>query len=269
MNMFKIPLLGQSKINTIGAGLIGTALTVTIAFGSVLLVSRVLGPIPLYVNQVSTQKYSSFDAMGESEIVAIPDQATVNLGFTVTQNTVEAAQEMANTTTNAIIAAVKELGINAEDIKTVNYSIYPEYDYSNNAQKVIGFRVDNTVQVTLTDTTLMNQVIDAGAAQGANQIGGVQFTLSTEKTKELTRQARKEAIEEAKANAQELASLAGMRLGKIINISESRQDGNEYPIMSARPYGAGGAEKDMSVPTQIEPGTSLFKYSVYLSYETL
>ena len=266
--MFKTTQFGQPQLTTLGVSLVGTALTVSVALGSVVLVSRVLGPVPFSVNQVTTQKYASFDAMGESEIVSIPDQATVNLGFTITEKTVEAAQEKANTVTNSIVTAVKELGVDGKDIKTINYSIYPEYDYSGSVQKVTGFRVDNTVQVTLKDTTLMNQVIDTGAEQGANQIGGVQFSLSTEKTKELTRQARKEAIEEAKANAQELASLAGMRLGKIINISESRQDGNEYPMMDARAYGAGG-QKEMSEPTQIEPGTSLFKYSVYLSYETL
>jgi len=266
--MFKTPQFGQPHLTTLSVSLVSTALTVSVALGSIILVSRVLGPVPFSVNQVTTQKYTSFDATGESEIVAIPDQATVNLGFTVTQSTVEVAQEMANTTTNSIIVAVKELGIDSKDIKTINYSIYPEYDYSNNTQKVTGFRVDNTVQVALKDTTLMNQVIDAGAAQGANQIGGVQFSLSTEKTKELTRQARKEAIEEAKTSAQELASLAGMRLGKVINISESRQDGNEYPMMMSNSSGR-DMEKGMSEPTQVEPGTSLFKYSVYLSYETL
>jgi len=266
--MFKTNQLGQPLLANLAINLAGTALTVAVALLSTVLISRVFGPVPLSINQVTTQKYTSFDAMGESEIVAIPDQATVNLGFTITERTVETAQEKANTVTNSIVSAVKELGIDGADIKTINYSIYPEYDYSGSVQRVTGFRVDNTVQVTLKDTTLMNQVIDTGAEQGANQIGGVQFSLSTEKTKELTRQARKEAIEEAKANAQELASLAGMRLGKIINISESQQNGNEYPMMDARAYGAGG-EKVMSEPTQIEPGTSLFKYSVYLSYETL
>lgn len=268
--MFITSFFSHIETKQLITNLIVTTLTVIVSVGALLLTTQFAGPLPISVNQVTTEKFGTFDVQGEAELVAIPDQAKVNLGFSITETTVEAAQNQANQVTNNIIESVRTLGIDSDDIKTINYNIYPEYDYSERTQRILGYRVTNTVQVTIKDTTLVNQVIDAGTQQGANEVGGVQFTLSPESEKELTREARKQAIEQAKANATELSQLSGMKLGKIVNISESQQNDGFYP-----PMGMGRAEAaqdmafELSEPTQIEPGSSIFKYSVYLSYETL
>jgi len=252
------------------ANLVITLLTVTVSVAALIFTTQLVGPLPISINQVTTEKFTTFDVMGESEIIVIPDQAVVNLGFTVSDRTVEAAQDQANTVTNNIIAAVKELGVESSDIKTINYSIYPEYDYSQDRQQIIGYRVDNTVQVTAKDTQLVNQIIDTGTSQGANQVGGVSFTLSDAKKEELTREARKEAIKEAKESARELANLAGLNLGKVVNVTESQHNDlgyKPYPMAEMmRSDGLGGGPVE---PTTIEPGSSTFSYTVYLSYETL
>ena len=266
--MFITSFFSHLETKNLAANLVITMLTVIVSVGALIFTTQMVGPLPISVNQVTTEKFGTFDVQGESEIVSIPDQAMVNLGFTVTADTVEEAQNEANTVTNGIIAAVKDLGVEDKDIKTVNYSVYPEYDYSQEVRSIIGYRVDNTVQVTSKDTSMVNQIIDAGTQQGANQVGGVQFTLSTEKEEQLTREARKEAIEDAKANAQELANLSGMRLGKIVNITESKNGNDNYPMFREAAQG-GGVAYDLAEPTQIEPGSSTFTYSVYLSYETL
>lgn len=267
--MFITSFFSHIETKQLIANLLITTLTVAASVGALLLTTQFAGPLPISVNQVTTEKFGTFDVQGEAELVAIPDQATVNLGFSITDTSVEAAQNQANETTNAIIAAVKTLGVQADDIKTVNYNIYPEYDYTERAQQILGYRVSNTVQVRIKDTAKVNQVIDAGTQQGANEVGGVQFTLSAEKEKELTKEARETAINQAKENAKELASLSGMKLGKIVNISESRYDDNYYPMPMARSAAAPDMNFELSEPTQIEPGSSIFKYSVYLSYETL
>jgi uncharacterized protein YggE len=266
--MFLSSFFSHIKTKQLVSHLIATTLTVIVSVGALLLTTQFVGPLPISVNQVTTEKFGTFDVQGEVELVAIPDQATVNLGFSITEKTVEAAQNQANKVSNNIIASVKTLGIESGDIKTINYNIYPEYDYSEKAQRIIGYRVTNTVQVRIKDTTKVNQVIDAGTQQGANEVSGVQFTLSPEKEKELTREARKAAIDQAKENARELASLSGMKLGKIVNISESRY-GDYHPMPVYREQSASDMAFGSSEPTQIEPGSSTFKYYVYLSYETL
>lgn len=270
MHMFLTSFFSHLDTKQLITNLVVTSLTVFVSVTALLLTTQFAGPLPISVNQVTTEKFGTFDVQGKVELEAIPDQAIVTLGFTITEQTVESAQTQANQVTKNIMSSVKNLGVTDADMKTVNYSIYPEYDYSELGQRVIGYRVNNTVQVTIKDTELVNQVIDASTQQGANQVGSVQFTLSPDKERELTTEARKQAIEQAKANANELAQLAGMRLGKIVNISESRHNDYMYPVAAnSRMEMDGGFGFDLSEPTQIEPGSSIFSYSVYLSYETL
>jgi uncharacterized protein len=105
-------------------------------------------------------------------------------------------------------------------------------------------------------------------AAGANQIGGITFTLSDDKRKEVEKLAREEAIEDAKQKARELADIAGMRLGKIVNITEMPTASTVQPLyreaMNDAALGAGGG-----APTNVEPGSTSFTYMVQLSYETL
>jgi uncharacterized protein YggE len=111
-------------------------------------------------------------------------------------------------------------------------------------------------------------VIDAATALGANQVGGIQFTLSDEKTKQIKQEARAKAIEDAKQNAMELSRLSGVKLGRVVNVIEGQQYNDPRPYMSmdkafATAEGAGGE------PTNIQPGTTNYTYTVTLEYETL
>ncbi|MBU0579082.1 SIMPL domain-containing protein, partial [Patescibacteria group bacterium] len=161
----------------------------------------------------------------------------------------------------------KKLGINEKDIQTQNYRVSPEYDYSSPERRITGYRVNTEVVVKITDFEKLNQIIDTATGLGANQVGGISFSLSEKKQAELKKEARKEAIAEAKDSAEELAKLAGIKLERVINVTES--DGNNYPQpMYARAEMAlGGARPEE--PTQIEPGSEIYRYSVTLSYETL
>lgn len=230
--------------------------------------AKMVGGASLSVNQVSTQKMSTFDVTGESEIVAIPDEATIQMGINVNKATVAQAQDEINKTINAVTKAVKDLGVSSDDIKTTNYSIYPNYDYQSSVQKITGYSASTNIVVKIKDFEKLNNVIDAGTASGANSISGVSFQLSETKEAELKKQARQEAINKAKDNAQELSKLAGMQLGKIINIYEQPNYYTPRPTfekaMLSSDMAMGGAE-----PTNIEPGSTTYSYSVTLSFETL
>ena len=243
-----------------------------VAFGislgvlGIVAVSRIVGPLSLSITQTTTQKQSTFDVTGESKVTTIPDKAVVSLGITVNESTVKQAQDKANTIINNINAELGKLNIDKKDIKTDNYSLYPNYDYQQ-GQRITGYTVNANLSVNLTDFSTLNQAIDAATGVGANQVGGIMFTLSDEKKKDVENDARKEAIEDAKEKARSLSSLAGMRLGKIVNISES-------PSFQPRPYALmnaaeGAIDGKASAPTNVEPGSTTFNYVVTLSYETL
>lgn len=244
-----------------------TTIVIVMSTVGVILVTRVMGGPSLSINQISTNKMSTFDVAGESKISTIPDQAEVNMGITVNESTVKAAQDRANSVINGINEQLASLGVDKKDIKTENYSLYPNYDYQlGSGQNITGYAVNANLKVTMTDFAKLNQAIDLATGAGANQIGGISFTLSDEKKAETEEQARKEAIDNAKEKAEELAKLAGMRLGKIVNVAEA-PNMPDYPygpvMMDARTGGGGGA------PTNVEPGSTTFTYTVTLSYETL
>jgi uncharacterized protein YggE len=179
------------------------------------------------------------------------------LGFTNTNTSVSAVQNEANTIINSVSAAVKRLGINEKDIKTTNYSLYPNYDYRSSVQKITGYSINVNILVKVRDFSKINQVIDTGTGNGANQVGGLSFTFDD--PEKYQTQARKIAIETAKKKASDIANASGIMLGKLINVQEG--SGNNYrpaPMMAA-------TEKSDS--TQIEPGSSEIISSVTLNYE--
>ncbi|MCJ7804123.1 SIMPL domain-containing protein [Patescibacteria group bacterium] len=226
---------------------------------------RFVGSIPFSVSQTTTEKKTTFDVDGEGKVTAIPDTAEINLGIQVNKPTVEAAQKEANEKINKIGDELKKLGIEEKYIKTINYSVYPEYDYRA-GQKIVGYNVNITLKIKVKDFDKINQVIDTATSLGANQIGNLSFTIDDEKLEELKMEARKEAIEKAKKKAREIANAGGLRLGRIVNISESIPSSN-YPTPLLREAGIGGTAEEQK--TEIQPGESEITASVVLSYETL
>jgi uncharacterized protein len=248
---------------------VATVLVVIASAVGVIAVTRFMGGPALSINQISTNKQGTFDVTGESKITTVPDQAEVRMGISINEPTVKVAQDRTNQVMNQISAELDKLGITKQDIKTENYSLYPVFDYQpGSSQKITGYSVNANLVVTIKDFSKLNQVIDMATGAGANQIGGITFSLSDDKKAEVEREARDEAITNAKKKAEELAQLAGMRLGKIVNVWESPMGKDmlyaaEAPMaMDAR--GAGGG-----APTNVEPGSTSFQYTITLSYETL
>jgi uncharacterized protein YggE len=233
------------------------------------MLSRLVGPIPFSISQTTTAKQSTFDVTGTSTVSTVPDKAVVNLGVTINDTTVKATQDKANTVISNVTSSLGKLGIDKKDIKTENYSLYPTYDYQAGGQRITGYNVNASLSVSVTDFAILNQAIDAATAAGANQVGGVSFTLSDDKKKSVEDDARKQAIDDAKTKANTLAGLAGMKLGKIVNIFEQPTNGG-YPMPMMYKGGAADARTSAEqVPTTTEPGTTTLNYSVTLSYETL
>lgn len=247
--------------------IIRTLFITVITVGAGILVTRLTGPLPISVTQTLTQKETTFNTTGDAEITAVPDEAQVRLGIDVKRSTVVEAQSSANETINSISDAIKKLGIDKEDIQTQNYRVSPEYDYKSPERRITGYRVNTQIVVKITDFEKLNQVIDIATSLGANQVGGISFSLSEEKQDELKKEARKVAIAEAKDSAAELAKLAGIKLGRVVNVSESEGGNYPQPIYARAEIAmdSGGPEE----PTQIEPGSEIYRYSVTLSYETL
>lgn len=249
------------------APLVGTLAAIVL----IVLVTKVTGPIPLSITQTTTNKQSSFDVSGEGKVATTPDRAEISLGIQANEPTVKAVQDKGNQVINQITQDLLALGVDKADIKTTNYSLYPNYDYKTGSQKITSYALNVSVQVKAQDFSKITQIVDTATKDGANQVGGINFTLSDEKKKEVENQVRAEAVKEAKSKAESLSSLAGVKLGRIINISENSNDNTPRPYMMAEkvmaPDAVGGA--GTSAPTNVEPGSTTFTMTVTLSYETL
>jgi len=223
---------------------------------------KFVGPIPLSINSTVTTKTDLFTAVGEGKVTATPDIAKVNLGISVNRSTVKEAQNEANSTINKISDDIKKLGVGEKDIKTTIYNLSPSYDWSSGKQKITGYQITINLEVKVRDFDKINSVIDTATADGANLVGGLQFTLEEEKLKELQGEAREEAVREAKEKAESLAGAAGIKLGRIVNVQENLATPWEARPLMALEKATGDEE-----PTAIEPGEQEIKVNITLSYE--
>lgn len=228
---------------------------------------RFVGPIPFSVSQTTTEKKSTFDVQAEGKVTTVPDTAEINLGIQVNKPTVEAAQKEANEKINKITSELKKLGIEEKYIKTVNYSVYPDYNYQA-GQRIVGYNVNITLTCKIKDFEKINQTIDIATAQGANQIGSLNFVIDDEKLEDLRMEARKQAIEKAKDKAKEIANAGGIKIGRIVNITENSNSYSPVVPLRTATNGMGGGEI-ADKQTAVQAGESEITISVILSYETL
>jgi hypothetical protein len=153
--------------------------------------------------------------------------------------------------------------VNADDIQTTNYSINPEYDYSGEERRLVGYRVDNTVVAKIRDLDSAGSVIDATVAAVGDeiQVSGVSFSI--EDDTELVAAARTAAWDDASAKAQQLATLAGIELGEAVMISESFT--NVAPIPVYRDFAVSEAG---AIDTPIEAGQQQVAVTLQVRFAT-
>lgn len=210
-------------------------------------------------------KGDPFVVTGEGKVFVTPDIAIVTVGIQETGSSLITVQENANTKSQALVAAIKKLGIDEKDIKTTSYNLYPQYDYlTSTTNRITGYQISTNYEIKVKDFDKVNDVLITSTSVGANAIGNVSFEVNDETKKEKLNEARKLAVGEAKSKAEGLASAAGLTLGKIINVSESQTaDG------AIRPMYATANEVSAKGQTEpaIEAGQTEINITVSLAYE--
>jgi len=199
--------------------------------------------------------------MGEGKVTAVPDIALVSLGLSTQKNKVSDAQTENSKTINSLIDKLKGSGIAKEDIQTTDYSIYPNYDYSNGKQTLTGYTVSQTVQVKIRQTDKVDDVLKIAGDLNLNQIGGLTFTIDNPEN--YKQEARIKALENAKEKADALAKVMGVKLGKVISFSESEGSVTPPYPMYAKAEGLGGGA---TAPT-VEAGSQDIIIDATISYE--
>ncbi|WP_417309969.1 SIMPL domain-containing protein [Devosia sp.] len=165
---------------------------------------------------------------GTGEISAAPDTAYINSGVTTQGATAREALDANSAAMEQLIATLKEAGIAERDIQTSNFSVNPNYVYSdardadgyNQPPKINGYQVSNTVTVRIRDLDSLGAVLDQQVSVGANQINGISFAV--DETTPLYDEARQMAFADARRKAGIYADVAGESLGDVVSITENQ-----------------------------------------------
>lgn len=227
--------------------------------------------------------HSLLSINGTAQSDASPDVALFSAG--VTTHAASATEALAENSRrmDAVIASLKRAGIAERDIQTSNLSINPIYSDPNREammaarmagqpyvppppeqqlQKIIGYTATNNVSVRQRDLKNYGRVIDTLVAAGANQINGPNFSLDNPEP--LLDRARTQAIRNARQRAQLYADAAGLKIVRILSISEG--GGYVQPRMAMRNYAMmDGAAPP--APPPVQPGQLELNASVTVLYE--
>jgi uncharacterized protein YggE len=205
---------------------------------------RMLGGLTVFMALIALGSYASLNfetikhldsepatisVTGEGEVLAVPDIGQFTFSVKAEAKDATAAQEQSGTAVNNIIAFLKESGVEEKDIKTLNYNLYPKYDWveqicapgtfcDRGKQVQTGFEVNQSVQVKVRNTDDASTIITGVGEREATNISGLDFVIDD--TEALAVEARALAITDAKTKAATLAEDLGVDLVKIAGYSE-------------------------------------------------
>jgi len=236
-------------------------LTLIAAIFVFLFISSRLG-LKLPISVISQDRGQPLVVEGQGKVTVVPDVAKVTLGIEESGSSLASVQKSVNQKSKSLVDSLKKLGIGEKDIKTTSYNVFPDYDYESRPQRITGYRVNITYEVTVKDFDKINDVVTRATETGANVVGNISFDVNEETKKKKLDEAREEAVKEAKDKAQSLARAAGVSLGKILNISEFPSF--EPPTPFALKEGVGGTEP---ARPEITPGETEISVTVSISFE--
>jgi uncharacterized protein YggE len=161
-----------------------------------------------------------------------------------------------------VIAALKRAGIADRDIQTSSISLNPEYRYpENQSPQLVGYTASNQVTIRFRDVRNSGKVLDALVSEGANQISGPSMTV--EHPEEALDEARAKAVAAGRARADLYARALGMRVVRVVSVSES---GGSYPVPPPMPYAERAVMAD-NAATKIVPGEQNLQVNLSMVFE--
>jgi uncharacterized protein YggE len=217
-------------------------------------------------NAEEEKKMNTLSVSGTGTLATVPDIAEIQVGVRTQAPTAQKALEDNSRAMNALQGILKERGVAAKDVQTTQIQVHPQYSQppqprpnevqSEYVPRIVGYAVDNTVQVTARDVSKLGAMLDALVQAGANQIHGISFRV--DRPEKLLDEARRRAMGDAKRKAELLAGEANVVLGSPLTIEEAGSPSPPRPVPfagrmmmaeAATPVAAG--EQEMSVTVRV------------------
>ena len=202
------------------------------------------------------------DVAASGEVTRVPDIAVISTGVVTRAATATAAIQQNATRMERVRAALKRAGIEDKDIQTSSINLNPDYHYEQNKPpRLTGYQASNQVSVRFRDLGKTGEILDVLVAEGANQINGPSLTI--DKPEQALDEARMKAIANGRARADLYARALGMRVTRLLSVSES----GGYSAPPPMPMYARAEAMSADASTKIDPGEQKVQVSVAMSFE--
>jgi uncharacterized protein YggE len=182
------------------------------------------------------ERIPSLNASGEGWVMVAPDIAIVTIGVVTRAETARSALDQNSAETARVIAAITGAGVEARDVQTSGFNVFPVYeerppriDEQGGMQqlpKIVGYQVSNDVRVTVREIGKSGAILDQVVTAGANQISGIVFDVADPQA--AADEALRKAIADARRKADLMAAAAGVRIVRILDIS----GGGSFPVFA-------------------------------------
>jgi uncharacterized protein YggE len=204
---------------------------------------------------------SRLDISATGEVTRVPDIAIISAGVVSRSATATGALQDAADRMQRVLAALKRAGVEDRDLQTSNISLNPEYRYvENQPPQLTGYTASNQLTIRFRDIRNSGKILDALVSQGANQINGPSLTI--DKPEAALDEARARAVAAGRARAELYARSLGMRIVRVVSVSES----GGYAVPPPMPMYA-RAETAQAADTKIVPGEQKLQVTLAMTFE--
>ncbi len=205
----------------------------------------------------------SIRVIGEAAIPVKPDQAQIDIAVVTQAQLAQTAATENAQRLNAVLADLRNALASSGDIKTIGYSVNPDYHYpkGGGSPTITGYTATNLIQVKVNDLSLVGKAIDTATQSGANKIQRLRFTLKDERSAQT--QALREAATKARGKAEALAAALNVKISRILLVEEGGSAVTPRILQQSAELRAGIA----AAPTPIEPGEIEVRATVILTVE--
>ncbi len=215
----------------------------------------------LYVGNVRniTPEQRTISVSGSASTFVTPDTASISLGVVTEAATAKEASDNNAASMNAVISALKSLGLQDKDIRTSSLSLQPVYNYSREGvPAIVGYSASNNVDITTTMLDKLSDIVDKSIASGANQVNDISFVISDERQSQIRNELLGNATKDAEAQASKIAESLNVKITgvKTASISEVFPQ----PVVSAF------AGKTGAPVTPVMPGESKVTLNIDVTY---
>jgi len=220
--------------------------------------AMVAAALPLVAQTAAPCDVHSITVTGSGSATVAPDRVTFTVGVFTNAPTVSEAYKTNNEKTRRVVKSLKDLGVTDTEIQTSNFEIQTAYD-DYPQRKAHGYNVSNNVTVTRENPKMVSDLLNAAVEAGANEARGVSFFVADPKpTRE---RAIERAVNDARVQAEKLASATGATLGRVLQVTTT-----ELP--AALGYAKNAVAEAITVMAPaIESGVETITYSVTITYE--